>query len=930
MTKLVVTEWSRKVMLSNGYGPTEACIDACLNDKISPDTEANNIGYAHGTGNRLWVVEPDDHSRLSPVGCLGEILISGPALARGYLNDPEKTSKVFLNCNRFPWALEGDTRYYATGDLGRRNGDGSITIFGRKDLQIQLHGIRIEVEEIEHVLGSCDGVRLAVVDKVEQGDSGFEALVAFLSLETVGHQDLSEPLLCLDETTRTIIGRASSRAIGRLPKYMVPNLYLPVREIPTSVGGKVDRKALRKIYASLSREQLSLYKSYATTGRRPKTEIQITLQQLWAKVLSMDAQQIGLDDDFLILGGNSLAAIKLASLVTQKNLQLGVSDVFKHPRFEDMAAKVQAIREDKLLSDSEDPAPFSLVNRDALASLMEGRKDIEDILPASSVQTSFVIRAQRFYKPYFAWFFIDIDAKISAQELEDACNAVVQRHQVLRTAFHLLGDRIFQIIRKSARANFRVFEVDGDWDRSCVETAQRVSGKPVTLGEIPTSFRLIIQKSSGHRRLAIGLSHAQYDGFCTDAIFSDLYSACVSTLGNAKPPSYARYIRHSIQASQNVETKAFWRQVLKGSRMTTIGSASQPRDAPMTCDVERRIAKMEERPAGITLATLVQTAWSLVLCRVSRSSDVVFGSMVSGRDAPFGGVVDVVGPCLNALPVRVRIDPDQTFLGMMRQRHEGYIATIPYVATPIEQIMQQSPWPSSTRFGSLVLHQNIPGTTVSQEGGSAGPRWKYAGAAVYNNIMIDFTNCWLTTLPDDEGGMRCWLSFNEEAMSTAGANAVIDFFCSVVNKILEQPESKVDLLDASSFDRAGLDSPRKGNSSSTPGKSESETVLPDDFVHRLRALWTSVFLPVPDHFANGGCEEKVIDEETDFFNAGGNSLAAAQLSNSCEESGLDLSLQDIYDFPTLGAQCRVLLGHVDRPKRENPKLVFVSEKELPA
>lgn len=152
MTKFVVAEWSNKVRLHNGYGPTEACIDACDNDQISIDTEPNNVGYGQGTGNRLWIVEPDDHSRLSPVGCLGELLISGPALARGYLNDPERTAKAFVDCSQYAWSMEGDTRCYATGDLARRNGDGSITFAGRKDTQIQLHGIRIEIEEIEHVL----------------------------------------------------------------------------------------------------------------------------------------------------------------------------------------------------------------------------------------------------------------------------------------------------------------------------------------------------------------------------------------------------------------------------------------------------------------------------------------------------------------------------------------------------------------------------------------------------------------------------------------------------------------------------------------------------------------------------------------------------------------------------------------------------------
>ncbi|KAL8890148.1 MAG: hypothetical protein Q9215_002662 [Flavoplaca cf. flavocitrina] len=115
MAKLVVAEWSHKVRLHNSYGHTEACIDACLNDQISKDTEPNNVGYGKATGNRLWIVEPEIHSILSPVGCLGELLISGPARARGYLNDLERTANAFKDCGQYAWSMKGDTRYYAPG-----------------------------------------------------------------------------------------------------------------------------------------------------------------------------------------------------------------------------------------------------------------------------------------------------------------------------------------------------------------------------------------------------------------------------------------------------------------------------------------------------------------------------------------------------------------------------------------------------------------------------------------------------------------------------------------------------------------------------------------------------------------------------------------------------------------------------------------------
>lgn len=141
--------------------------------------------YAEGDATHLWVVEPANYSRLAPVGCTGELLISGPTLARGYLNDEEKTSKAFIDCDTFNWVMKGEERCYATGDLVRRNADGSLTFSGRKDMQIQINGIRIEVGEIEYVLGACDGVQLAVVDRVYQSGSDFEMVVAFLTVEGI-------------------------------------------------------------------------------------------------------------------------------------------------------------------------------------------------------------------------------------------------------------------------------------------------------------------------------------------------------------------------------------------------------------------------------------------------------------------------------------------------------------------------------------------------------------------------------------------------------------------------------------------------------------------------------------------------------------------------------------------------------------------------
>ena len=263
MTKLIVDDWSEHVRLVNDYGPTEACIDACTNTDISIGDDPNNIGYGDPDAAHLWVVEPAEYSKLAPVGCLGELLISGPTLARGYLNDEEKTSKAFINCSAFSWVMKGEERCYATGDLVRRNADGSLAFSGRTDSQIQINGVRIEVGEIEYALGRCEGIRLAVVERVFQTGSDVELLVAFLTIEDLSDEKSRETLLIPDQAVQSVLNVASSRLRGRLPKYMMPNILLPMHQIPASTGGKVDRKTLRKFYAGIPSETFAAYKSHS-------------------------------------------------------------------------------------------------------------------------------------------------------------------------------------------------------------------------------------------------------------------------------------------------------------------------------------------------------------------------------------------------------------------------------------------------------------------------------------------------------------------------------------------------------------------------------------------------------------------------------------------------------------------------------------------
>jgi acyl-CoA synthetase (AMP-forming)/AMP-acid ligase II len=202
--------------------------------RVTSTTDCSNIGYTFGL-NVIYIL--DERHRLVPLGCVGELYIGGPQVARGYLNDPEQTAKVFVDNPFHPGSI-----MYATGDLVRMSAvDGSITYLGRRDLQIKIRGLRVEVSEIENMLkATSEKITNAAVLKV---GVGHESLVAFLEYFsdvttadelTIVREERLEPLL-------TSLRHAVRR---KLPSYMAPTIYVALNRFLLTSSGKLDRKAL--------------------------------------------------------------------------------------------------------------------------------------------------------------------------------------------------------------------------------------------------------------------------------------------------------------------------------------------------------------------------------------------------------------------------------------------------------------------------------------------------------------------------------------------------------------------------------------------------------------------------------------------------------------------------------------------------------------
>nr|POF13497.1 nonribosomal peptide synthetase fmpe [Quercus suber] len=315
-TKTAISTWANHVQLINDYGPAEACIFVTSHELHPGAMSARTIG--RGCNNNLWIVDPNDHNHLAPVGCTGELLIQGPGLAREYLNDPEKTARAFIHPPS--WLPTGPfTRLYKTGDLVQYNDDGTIDYVGRKDGQIKIRGQRIEPGEVEHHVKKLLPIALQVIVTFGSSPSR-SSLIAFVSInppQTNGGE--CTILKTTQGMHRTFVELADSLA-GQLPAYMIPAYYVPVTNVPITTSGKSNRKLLHEMLANMTAEDIIPYSiEEVRRFRVPENEIQVGMRSLWAQVLNIEETNISIDDNFYQLGGDSIKIVTLVELIKRQH-----------------------------------------------------------------------------------------------------------------------------------------------------------------------------------------------------------------------------------------------------------------------------------------------------------------------------------------------------------------------------------------------------------------------------------------------------------------------------------------------------------------------------------------------------------------------------------------------------------------------------------
>ena len=729
-------QWaSSDVLLFNPYGPSECCVHT-TNCAIHASDTMITIGKPMAN---LQVYILDEWMRPQPIGVAGELHVGGIGVSLGYLKRPELTAAKFLDSPFGPGTL------YKSGDLARWRGDGSVIHMGRMDTQVKLRGQRVELGEIEHASLQLSSVKEAVA-QVYQPSKEEQRLVLYVTPMSV------------DETAlRSLL------AIS-LPGFMIPQAIIRLEQMPKTSNGKLDRGRLPQPLAD-ARSMLA-----------PRTAEETEVRKVFASVLRIDVEAIGVEMSFFELGGNSLSVLKLARKMSDMlGRSVHASEIMQHPT-------VSALASARGSSNSSTLPP---VRRRVERSQLRATAHPVSWNQSQLLTVHLVGGATAAYNIPMAWWLV---GPLDSRALRAALSAVIERNMVLRTTYETDADGGFtQWVRCTPEGDRLLREVSVQSEEAAESLmATDASAEFELLGEGAGVMRsTLVRVNSARHLLLINVHHVAFDGLSTDVLLDELgalYRA-LSAGGTASDAALSdlplQYVDYALWQRSNelapvLETSCeYWRaQLHEGALPVLELPLDLPRPAqqtfkgdnvPVALSAETR-ASLEAlgRTHGCTLYQVMLGLWSLLLCRHAGQEEVVVGSPYHGRDA--AGTERLVGYFVNMLALRVDVPRDGSVAALLHSARTVAVDGMHHALVSFQQIVHQL-LPHRTHDGSrnavfqtMMAWEEVGGWASSADvfGSSVTVEAIPGGAGV---AKVDVT---LSARPVEAGGIEGVIEFNTD------------------------------------------------------------------------------------------------------------------------------------------------------------------------
>lgn len=663
LTADLVERFRRRVAveLHNLYGPTEAAVDV-THWPCDERPEADPVPIGRAIAN-IRILILDEALEPTPVGVPGELCIGGVGLARGYLGRPGLTAQAFAPD---PASGELGARLYRTGDLARWRDDGTVEFLGRHDTQVKVRGFRVELGEIEAVLGEHPEVSQAVVTAPEiAGDRRLAAYVV-------------PPPGC--RPTATALRR---HLATKLPSHMVPGPVVLLDELPLTPSGKVDRRALPDPLAATEEEAVGV-------RMQPRTTTEQVLAGLWAELLGVDA--VAADGDFFALGGHSLLATRLVARIREAfGVELPLRAVFEAPRLADLAREI-----DRREAGEELPPLERLAHRDEL--------------PLSAIQERlwFLDRFEPGSAALNMPLALRLRGSLDPAAVEAALQRVLARHEALRVTFGERDGRPVQRCHESSRIPLPMIDLAAlpaaEAEAARARHLEEMASAPFDLATGPLVRGRLLRLADEEHLLLLTVHHIVADGWSLGLVVEDLVDCYRAHLAGREPElpplafqhaDFAAWQRRRLDRGDLEGSLRYWRTTLDGAPEQLELPTDRRRPALQTFrgrrvgrsiprgprDALRRLA----RDQGATPFMALLAAFAVVLHRWSGQAGVVVGAPVAGR--PHRELDRVVGPFLNTVALRLDLSEEPSFRQLLGRTWEVVLGALQQAELPFERVL---------------------------------------------------------------------------------------------------------------------------------------------------------------------------------------------------------------------------------------------------
>jgi amino acid adenylation domain-containing protein len=752
--------------LFNEYGPTEGTVWSSVYDCKTEDP-----GGAVPIGRpipNVSIYSLDRWMNPMPIGAAGELYIGGEGLARGYLERPDLTAERFIP---HPFSKESGARLYRTGDLARYLPDANLEFLGRFDDQVKLRGYRIELGEIEAALREHPRIREAVV-LARQDSTGEKRLVAYIVPDREPAPTVSEARAFLKE---------------RLPDYMVPSAFVTLDELPLTPNGKVDRRAL----PAPDQARPDVEAAYVA----PRTPAEEVIAGIWSQVLGVE--RVGVYDNFFELGGHSLLATQVISRVRGAfQVEAPLRSLFEGPTVAELAQGVEAGLRAGLGTQAPAIARVSREREIPLSFAQQRLWFLDQLVPGNPFYN--LPEAVRLLGP------------LDAAALERSLQAVVQRHEALRTTFTTVDSQPLQVISPTQTVTLAAIDLrevpEIERETEAQHLARKEAQRPFNLAEGPLLRATLLRLGDEDHVALLSMHHIVSDGWSMGVLvrevgaFYEAYSQGRPSPLEELPIQYADYAawqREWLSGEVLNAQLTYWKRQLAGLSVLNLPT-DHPRpvvqsyrgamESLMLSKELRNDLVALSRRENVTLFMTLLAAFQVLLQRYTGQDDVTVGTPIANRNR--AEVEGLIGFFANMLALRVDFSKASSFRERLGHVREVALGAYAHQDLPFEKLVEElQPEREMGRhplFQVTFALQNAPKSDLAITGVTSGD-FRTDSQTTRFDLEV-----YLWERPE---GLACSLVYSTDLFEAATIRRMLGHYRRLLESVVADPQRRLSKLE---------------------------------------------------------------------------------------------------------------------------------------